>query len=107
MHCREVVHSSECPLSEVPLYNILSKDYIGKQTTVEADLSTLDFGDESVVLELHPVGLVEFGSNEKVEVLYLVVFSHQSGRQPQLCVRLNHCIYGNKQYSVHCIQGLC
>ena len=21
VHCREVVHSSECPLSEVPLYN--------------------------------------------------------------------------------------
>ena len=24
VHCREVVHSSECPLSEVPLYIMLS-----------------------------------------------------------------------------------
>ena len=23
VHCREVVHSSECPLSEVPLYQVL------------------------------------------------------------------------------------
>ena len=56
------------------------------------DLGTLDFGDESIVLELHPVGLVEFGSNEEVEVLDLVVFSHKSGRQPQLGVSLHHYI---------------
>ena len=23
VHCREVVHSSECPLSEVPLYSLI------------------------------------------------------------------------------------
>ena len=37
VHCREVVHSSECPLSEVPLY------YMG---TLESEL--LQFSPEPV-----------------------------------------------------------
>ena len=28
VHCREVVHSLECPLSEVPLYNIYHKNQV-------------------------------------------------------------------------------
>ena len=30
VHCREVVHSSDCPLSEVPLYTVASNVYRSK-----------------------------------------------------------------------------
>ena len=86
------------------IHYIFRKDYNNDlhthnsgKTIILTDLSTLDFGDESIVLELHPVGLVEFGSNEEVEVLDLVVFSHKSGRQPQLGVCLHHCTYTDQQ----------
>ena len=43
------------------------------------DLGTLDLGDEARVLELHPVGLVEFGTDQEIQVLDLVIFPHECG----------------------------
>ena len=34
VHCREVVHSSECPLSEVPLYTCTQILYFSPDNTV-------------------------------------------------------------------------
>ena len=39
-------------------------------------LCALDLCNEARVLQLHPVSLIEFGANQKVEVLDLVIFSH-------------------------------
>ena len=48
-------------------------------THTPCHLCTLHSGDEATVLQLHPVSLVELGSDKEVEVLDLVIFSHQCG----------------------------
>lgn len=53
-------------------------------------LSTLDFGDVAIVLQLHPVGFVQFRPDEEVEVHDLVVFSDQCGGEPQFTVSLDN-----------------
>lgn len=52
-------------------------------------LSTLDFSDVAVVLKLHPVCFVQFGSDEEVQIDDLIIFSHQRGGQTQFTVSLD------------------
>ena len=54
-------------------------------------LSTLDPGNEAQVLQLHPVGLVKLWTNQKVQVLYLVIFPDQRGSETKLAMGLNSC----------------
>ena len=56
-----------------------------------AHLSTLDPGNEAQVLQLHPVGLVKLWTNQKVQVLYLVIFPDQRGSETKLAMGLNSC----------------
>ena len=56
--------------------------YINTQTDnrctshTHTHLSTLHTGDVATILQLHPVGLVQLGPNEEVEVLNFVVLPH-------------------------------
>ena len=61
----------------------------GGPTGPEPHLSTLDLGDVSVVLQLHPVGLKQLGSDQEVQVHDLVVLSDQRGGETQLTVALD------------------
>lgn len=55
-----------------------------------AHLSTLHFRDVAVVLQLHPVGLVQLGPNQEVEIDDLIILSYQGGGQTQLTVGLDY-----------------
>lgn len=71
-------------------------------------LCTLYFGNITCILQLHPVGLIQLGTNQEIQILTAVViipsttsakhsidhldsaiFSHQCGSEPQLTVCLN------------------
>lgn len=54
------------------------------------DLSTLDVGDVAGTCEVKPVGLVELGANEEVQITDTLVLAHQRRRQAQLAVRLHY-----------------
>ena len=53
-------------------------------------LCTLDLCDEASLLQLKPVGLVEFGPDEEVKVSDLVILSDQGGCETELTVGLHH-----------------
>jgi len=58
-------------------------------TLYTAHLCTLDLGNETLVLQLQPVGLIQLRADEEVEVADLVVLSDERGRQAELRVRLD------------------
>lgn len=53
------------------------------------DLAAADVSDVAGAGEVEPVGLVELGADEEVEVVDAVVLPHQRRRQPELAVRLD------------------
>jgi len=46
---------------------------------------TLNFCDVSILGEVHPVRFVEFGSDQEVQIVNLVIFSNEGG-----CTRIDH-----------------
>lgn len=44
---------------------------------VAPDFGTLHFGDMAVLGEIHPVRFVEFGSDQEIEIVNLVIFSNE------------------------------
>ncbi len=54
------------------------------------DFGTLDIGNVAGPGEVQPVGLVQLGADEEVEVGNALVLTHQGGCQAQLAVRLHN-----------------
>jgi hypothetical protein len=52
-------------------------------------LCALHFGDEARLLQLHPIGLVQLGTDEEVEVGDLVILAHERRRQSEFAMRLH------------------
>ncbi len=50
------------------------------------NFSTLDSSDEAFLLQFQPIGLVEFRSDQEIEVGDLVVLSNKSGGEAELAV---------------------
>ena len=61
------------------------------------DLSTLDLGNEALVLQLQPVSLVQLRPNQEVQVTDLVVFTNQRRCEAKLCV----CLDGRQHATKH------
>ena len=61
------------------------------------DLSTLDLGNEALVLQLQPVSLVQLRPNQEVQVTDLVVFTNQRRCEAELCV----CLDGRQHATKH------
>ena len=61
------------------------------------DLSTLDLGNEALVLQLQPVSLVQLRPNQEVQVTDLVVFTNQRCCEAELCV----CLDGRQHATKH------
>jgi hypothetical protein len=53
------------------------------------DFGTLNTSQKALVLQLHPVGFVQFGANEEVQVLNFVIFAHESGGQAEFAVSID------------------
>lgn len=54
------------------------------------DFSALHIGDVAGPGQVQPVGLVQLGTNEEVEVGNALILTHQSGSQAQLAVSLHN-----------------
>ncbi len=54
------------------------------------DLRALYIGNVSGAREVQPVGLIQLGPDQEVEVRNALVLPDQRGRQPQLAVRLHN-----------------
>mmetsp|Transcript_1578 Transcript_1578/g.5046 ORF Transcript_1578/g.5046 Transcript_1578/m.5046 type:complete len:467 (-) Transcript_1578:481-1881(-) len=67
----------------------------------------LDRGDGALLLEVEPVGLVQLGADEEVEVVDLVVLAHEGRREPELGVgphEVPHAAEGLGRGHVHLVQ---
>ena len=58
---------------------------VGCHLTLHFD--ALDFGQVSLILQILPVCLIQFWTNQKIEFSYAVILSHKSGSQTQFAVR--------------------
>ena len=56
--------------------------------TEDMEVARLHVGDVAGPLEVEPVGLVQLGPDEEVQVVNALVFPDEGGRQAQLAVRL-------------------
>jgi len=54
------------------------------------DFGTLDVGNVAGPGEVQPIGLIQLGANEEVEVGNALVLTHQGGCQAQLAVSLHN-----------------
>ena len=71
------------------------------------DEIALDAGDVPVAHQFGPVGLVQFRSDQEVEVFDFVVLAHQRGRQTQFAVRVHraeHRAEHARRHRVHLVQ---
>ena len=50
------------------------------------NLYALDFGQVSLILQILPVCLIQFWTNQKVQFSYAVILSYKSGGQTQFAV---------------------
>ena len=60
-------------------------------------LCTLHSSNVAIVLQFHPVCLVELGSNEEVQISDFVILSYKSGRQSQFTM----CIHDRQNSPKH------
>lgn len=61
-------------------------------------LSAVHTGDVAISCQVLPVGFVDFGANQKIQVADALVLSYKSGRQSQLAVRFHY----SEHLSEHC-----
>ena len=75
------VHRVEQPLDHRVLAEVLVVELGGHGAP---DLGTLHLGDEAALLQVEPVGFVELGPDEEVEVVDLLVLAHQRRGEAEL-----------------------
>ena len=54
-----------------------------------AERTHLDICDVTLGRKIHPVSLIDFWTDQEVEVCDLVVFTHQGSSEPELAMRLH------------------
>lgn len=63
-------------------------------------LSALHIGDMTSPGQVQPVGLIQLGTNQEVEVSNALILTHQSGSQAQFAVGLHYTNHLSQQVKV-------